>query len=65
VTFCSGPGRPHHHLICSSCGYVYELNHSYLDELAGKVSNDFGFAPDLHHFAIFGLCKECRLEACT
>jgi Fur family ferric uptake transcriptional regulator len=63
VVFEWRPEEPHHHLICSSCGYVEELSHSYLDELARKVGKDFGFAPDLHHFAIFGLCKECQLEA--
>ena len=62
VVFEGRPEEPHHHLICSSCGYVYELSHSYLDDLAAKVGKDFGFAADLHHFAIFGLCKGCKLE---
>lgn len=57
------PEQPHHHLICSSCGDVAELDHSYLDALASRVHCDFGFTPDLDHFAIFGLCRECRLEA--
>ena len=54
------PERPHHHLICSSCGAVQELEHSYLDSVAGRIEQDFGFSPDLDHFAIFGLCRECR-----
>ena len=62
VVFEWRPEETHHHLICSSCGFVYELNHTYLDDLAAKVDRDFGFAPDLHHFAIFGLCKDCQLE---
>lgn len=62
VVFEWRPEQTHHHLICSSCGFVYELNHSYLDDLAAKVDRDFGFVPDLHHFAIFGLCKGCQLE---
>ncbi len=52
--------RPHHHLICASCGDVAELGHSYLECLAERIRTDFEFAPDLHHFAIFGLCKDCR-----
>lgn len=55
------PEQPHHHLICSSCGHVAELDHSYLDDLSRRLDADFGFEPDLHHFAIFGLCRECRL----
>lgn len=52
--------QPHHHLICSSCGYVSELGHEYLEDLSRAIRDDFDFAPDLHHFAIFGLCQECR-----
>lgn len=55
------PAQPHHHLICSSCGAVGDLNHTYLDTLARRIRDDFGFAPDLHHFAIFGLCRECQI----
>ncbi len=55
------PEQPHHHLICTSCEDVAELDHSYLDDLAGRIQRDFGFAPDLHHFAIFGLCRECQI----
>ena len=53
--------EPHHHLICSSCGDVRELEHSFLDGLAARVETEFSFTPDLHHFAIFGLCRECQI----
>ena len=56
------PEQPHHHLICTACEDIAELDHSYLDELAARVERDFGFAPDLHHFAIFGLCSECKAD---
>ena len=55
------PEQPHHHIICSSCGQVQELEHSYLTELEGRLQGNFGFVPDLHHFAIFGLCRECQI----
>ncbi|MFN0146679.1 MAG: Fur family transcriptional regulator [Dehalococcoidia bacterium] len=55
------PEQPHHHIICSSCGQVQELDHVYLTELEGRLQADFGFEPDLHHFAIFGLCRECQI----
>ncbi len=55
------PEDPHHHLICSSCGHVEEIEHRYLAGLEAKVRADFGFAPDMHHFAIFGLCRECQM----
>lgn len=55
------PEQPHHHLICASCDEVVELDHRYLDGLASEIGRDFGFAPDLQHFAIFGLCRDCQL----
>jgi len=54
------PAQPHHHLICSSCGHVQELDHSYLACLSSSIQEDFNFSPDLHHFAIFGLCQDCK-----
>ncbi len=56
------PERPHHHLVCTSCQGMTEFNHEYLDDLGRALVNDFGFLPDMHHFAIFGLCRECQLE---
>lgn len=55
------PEEPHHHLICSNCGHVAELGHDYFDEFARRLVNELSFAPDLHHFAIFGTCKACQL----
>jgi Fur family ferric uptake transcriptional regulator len=55
------PEAPHHHLICSSCGDVTDMDHRYLVDLSDALVSDFGFKPDLHHFAIFGVCRECRL----
>lgn len=61
VLFEWAPEQPHHHLICSSCGFVFEIEHRYLSGLEEAVREDFGFSPDMNHFAIFGLCKECQL----
>lgn len=54
------PAEPHHHLICSSCGDVMELNNSYLEGVSAAIQRDFGFTPDMDHFAIFGLCRYCQ-----
>ena len=52
--------RPHHHLVCSSCDAVTELDHTYLEQLGADLLRDYGFAADLDHFAIFGRCAACR-----
>lgn len=51
--------RPHHHLICQSCGQVTDLDHAYLTASAEAIHRDFGFQPIFDHFAIFGWCEEC------
>lgn len=65
VLFEWAPEEPHHHLVCSSCGHVQEVGHDYLQPLESLLVQDFGFAPDMHHFAIFGLCRECQMAGGT
>lgn len=55
----------HHHLICTACGAVSELDHRYLEHLGADLDRDLGFAADLDHFAIFGRCVACRKAAGT
>jgi Fur family transcriptional regulator, ferric uptake regulator len=55
------PEAPHHHTICSSCGGVEELDHAYFTELEERLKRDLNFSADMHHFAIFGICRDCQL----
>ena len=50
----------HHHLICSGCDRVTVLDHKYMENLGTEILDDYGFQPDIDHFAVFGLCGECR-----
>ena len=56
-------GDRHHHLICRSCGAVTLVDDHYLDSVATALLEDSGFEADLDHFAIFGICKDCRAKA--
>ena len=53
----------HHHLICRGCDSLTLLDHKYLESLGTEISENFGFQPDIDHFAIFGLCDECRQKS--
>ena len=54
-----GP-EPHHHLICRGCDRVTLMEHPHFTELAAVITRETGFRPDIDHFAIFGLCTDCR-----
>jgi Fur family ferric uptake transcriptional regulator len=53
----------HVHLVCSNCGRDDELSLSETERLRRLVRKHNGFDPDLAHFAISGLCAECRAAA--
>ena len=49
----------HHHMVCRECAGAYDLSPSYLEEFRTRLVNEFGFEPDLEHFAIGGVCASC------
>lgn len=52
---------PHLHLVCRRCGRVYEVEaHSLLEDLGRQAQERYGFAADLQHLSIPGLCADCR-----
>jgi Fur family ferric uptake transcriptional regulator len=50
----------HVHLTCSTCGAADSLSIEEANRLKNLVSQHHGFAPDLTHFAISGLCRACQ-----
>jgi Fur family ferric uptake transcriptional regulator len=50
----------HVHLTCSSCGSEDSLSLVEAQRLKDLVAGHHGFAPDLTHFAISGLCLPCQ-----
>ena len=54
----------HGHLVCQVCGSMIEADLSLFSELVDGADDAFGFAVDPHHFAVLGVCRDCRsLEA--
>lgn len=56
------PSGRHHHMVCQVCHAAYNLSPSYLEEFQRTLIEEFGFEPDLEHFAIPGVCLSCRTE---
>jgi Fur family ferric uptake transcriptional regulator len=48
--------------VCRRCGESFPLEHSLLAPLEERLLEEYGFAADLDHFAIFGLCRECQTQ---
>jgi Fur family ferric uptake transcriptional regulator len=50
----------HVHLACSRCGAEDDLSIDEAQALERLIRRHHGFAPDLTHFAISGLCAACQ-----
>ena len=54
----AGKGH-HHHLVCTECGIVMDLDESMLSSLETMLLREYKFSADLKHLAIFGRCAKC------
>jgi Fur family ferric uptake transcriptional regulator len=55
----AGKGH-HHHLVCTECGNVIDLDESMLSSLESMLLKEHQFVADLKHLAILGRCVKCR-----
>ena len=53
----------HAHLTCARCGRDRELSPQVLAQLSELVEQSEGFRPDFTHYAIWGVCADCRQDA--
>jgi len=49
----------HHHLVCTECGAVIDLDESSLSSLKRMLLREYKFNANLKHLAIFGRCDKC------
>jgi Fur family ferric uptake transcriptional regulator len=54
------PDVEHGHLHCSNCGGTWEIEAGEAATLVGTLQASRGFAVDLSHVTIVGLCAACR-----
>ena len=50
----------HHHLVCTECGAIIDLDESVLSYLKSTLLREYKFSADLRHLAILGRCANCR-----
>lgn len=49
----------HHHLACTRCGRVEEINESYITPLATRIKRERGFQVDDARLDFYGRCESC------
>ncbi|MFQ5875060.1 MAG: Fur family transcriptional regulator [Dehalococcoidia bacterium] len=53
----------HHHMVCRECQRTIDIDHrKFLEPVRTALLGEFGFEADIDHFAIFGLCRDCRAK---
>ena len=51
----------HHHIVCRDCGTTLDIDHHrFLEPVRVALQQEYEFEADLDHFAIFGICRQCR-----
>ncbi len=58
--FCNNAKRHHHHVTCSRCGKVIEVDTCLSAEQIAKVESLLNFEIEGHRLEFFGRCGECR-----
>ena len=52
----------HLHVVCRGCGWVGEAPLDVADDLVARLDESLGFASEVSHAAVHGLCRTCREE---
>jgi Fur family ferric uptake transcriptional regulator len=55
-----GEDGHHHHLICTRCAIVIEIDDCVLSKLDSRIAADHGFKSVTHKLEFFGLCSACQ-----
>ena len=49
----------HHHLICSRCNGMIEMDDETVEPMREAIRQRYGFEPRVDHLAIWGVCVGC------
>jgi Fur family ferric uptake transcriptional regulator len=52
----------HHHIACTSCGRVEEIDEAYVTPIAERLAQEMGFEIDDARLDFYGRCATCRAE---
>ena len=52
----------HHHLVCSNCGDVIEVEEDLLENIENIIETQYNFKIMDHSVKFFGMCSKCKSE---
>lgn len=55
-----GDDGHHHHLICTRCTSVVEIQECFTGAIEKKIAQTNGYAGVTHRLEFFGICPECQ-----
>ena len=55
-----GDDGHHHHLICTRCAEVVEIDECFLREMESRLAVQSGFKAVTHKLEFFGICPACQ-----
>lgn len=55
--------QPHHHLVCTHCGGIVELDDAPFQQLAAALERSSGIRLAAKHLSLSGLCAACAGHA--
>ncbi len=55
----------HHHIACTRCGRVEEIDEAYVTPIAERLASEMGFEIDDARLDFYGRCATCRAEDAT
>lgn len=50
----------HHHIVCTKCGKVMEIQDTYFDELERHIQDNMNFNITNHTVTFYGICEHCK-----
>lgn len=50
----------HHHLVCTECSRIVEIEECHQKEWEQKLSREHGFQQITHNLEFFGVCPDCQ-----
>jgi len=55
-----GDDGHHHHLVCTRCASVVEIEECFPEEIERRIASQNGFSAVTHRLEFFGVCPDCQ-----